>query len=776
MEDLTGRQFGPYQIVEPLGEGGMAAVYKAYQPSMDRHVALKVLPRHFSDDPHFTARFQREAKLVAQLQHPHILPVFDYGQAQGYTYIVMPFVRGGTLSGLLEGRPSPLSHVRRAVSQVGEALSYAHSRGLVHRDVKPSNVLIDEEGNCLLTDFGLARMVEASVNLTITGAVVGTPAYMSPEQGLGQKVDSRTDIYSLGVILYQMATGRVPYQAETPIALILKHVQDPLPPARALNPSIPEGVERVILKALSKTPQDRFQTAAEMVRALQAAIPDTVTTSAADTTTGMELQRRRAQAQTKTGVRGPQAMSRIALRIAIGLLLVAVVTGIAAILARSQTHPSPTATQASAHSQTSLPGLAKPSSFTATALLPTLPTRTAAPLTVTPPLTISALLGAPAPILYLPFDGDATDQSGENHSTRATGTIEFLPGIHGLAAQFDGSGEAVEVSGISMSAMPISDEMTLEFWVNMRNWQNPYPESPPLESIASYGAYFTVGVWSGSWELEASVMTGSGRDQRVEVGGGHVRPGQWHHIALVYGGSQSRVRLFLDGELVQEQIASGQIPAVDELPLVVGTWFEQNQAFAGLVDELRLYNVALGDDLVRALARPSSQARTPTLTPAPTSDTTLVGQNLLDNASFEENPAAGVPWFADARNTDLFAEWTTRRARSGQHSLLLRATTPGQAGWPGWLSAPVPIGGGYTFAFSAWAHSPDGAYAWLDIAFLDANEEHLMGYSTGCVPVGASSQPSEWEDFLTVTFTRSEVPAATHVILGLLQCLTYTEG
>jgi serine/threonine-protein kinase len=151
MENLTGRQLGAYQIVAPLGEGGMAAVYKAYHPAMERYVALKVLPRHFADDPQFMARFQREAKLLAQLQHPHILPVFDYGQAEGYTYIVMPFVPSGTLTDSLKGQPLPLPRIRQVISQIGDALHYAHTRGLIHRDVKPSNVLIDESGNCLLS-------------------------------------------------------------------------------------------------------------------------------------------------------------------------------------------------------------------------------------------------------------------------------------------------------------------------------------------------------------------------------------------------------------------------------------------------------------------------------------------------------------------------------------------------------------------------------------------------------------------------------------------------
>ena len=145
---------------------------------------------------------------------------------------------------------------------------------MIHRDIKPSNILIDESGNCLLTDFGLARMVEDAVNLTSTGTIMGTPAYMSPEQGSGSKIDARSDIYSLGVVMFEMATGRVPYQAETPIAVVFKHVQDPLPPARSINPDLPEAVELVILKALAKNPEDRYQTAADMVRAIQVAIPE----------------------------------------------------------------------------------------------------------------------------------------------------------------------------------------------------------------------------------------------------------------------------------------------------------------------------------------------------------------------------------------------------------------------------------------------------------------------------------------------------------------------
>jgi serine/threonine-protein kinase len=186
----------------------------------------------------------------------------------------MPFIQSGTLTDQLKGSPISLPRIRQVITQVGEALAYAHARGLIHRDIKPSNILIDESGNCLLTDFGLARMVEDAVNLTSTGTIMGTPAYMSPEQGSGAKIDARSDIYSLGVVLFELATGRVPYKAETPIAVVFKHVQDPLPPARSINPDLPEAVELVILKSLAKNPEDRYQTAADMVRAIQAAIPE----------------------------------------------------------------------------------------------------------------------------------------------------------------------------------------------------------------------------------------------------------------------------------------------------------------------------------------------------------------------------------------------------------------------------------------------------------------------------------------------------------------------
>ena len=272
MSNLIGKTIGAYRILEQIGVGGMATVYKAYQPGVDRYAAIKVLPHYLTQDEQFVKRFQREAKATAQLEHPHILPIYDYGESDGVTYIAMRYVGAGTLKGHMARGPLPLDEISRLIGQIGDALDYAHRAGIIHRDIKPSNVLIDDRGNTYLTDFGLARMMEASDQLTGSGVGVGTPAYMSPEQGQGAKVDHRSDIYSLGVVLYEMVAGHVPYEAETPMAVMLKHITEPLPLPRRLDPRVPEDVQRVILKALAKDPADRYQTAGELAQALNQAV------------------------------------------------------------------------------------------------------------------------------------------------------------------------------------------------------------------------------------------------------------------------------------------------------------------------------------------------------------------------------------------------------------------------------------------------------------------------------------------------------------------------
>ncbi|HEV3142026.1 MAG TPA: protein kinase [Vicinamibacterales bacterium] len=275
MDDLTGRQFGPYTIIGPLGEGGMASVYKAHQPAVNRDVALKILGRHFMQDPEFITRFKHEAWVVAQFQHPHILPVFDFGESDGLTYLVMPFIKGGQLSDLMTGTPMRLEMVDRIIRQICDALDYAHSKGVIHRDIKPTNILVDERLNCLVSDFGIARMTEGTTKLTATGAVVGTPTYMSPEQAAGETVGPQSDLYSLGIMLYEMVAGRVPFKAETPFAIALKHLSAPMPPPATFNPRLGPAIEAVVLKAVARSPRDRYASGEEFANALSGAIRKT---------------------------------------------------------------------------------------------------------------------------------------------------------------------------------------------------------------------------------------------------------------------------------------------------------------------------------------------------------------------------------------------------------------------------------------------------------------------------------------------------------------------
>jgi hypothetical protein len=270
LQGLIGQTLGQYRIIEQIGAGGMAAVFKAYQPGLNREVALKVLPPYFAKKEDFVERFTREAQAIGNLHHPNILPVYDTGQDKGFSYIAMRYIPNArTLSDEMK---SPLSTERiiELIAQIGGALDQAHKAGIIHRDVKPSNVLLDGQW-ALLSDFGLAKMVEGSSELTGTGVGMGTPAYMSPEQGMGKKVDHRTDIYALGIMLYEMLTGVVPHRAETPIATVMKRLNEPLPMPRSLNPNIPEAVERVLLKALATDPADRFDSTGAMAVALKEA-------------------------------------------------------------------------------------------------------------------------------------------------------------------------------------------------------------------------------------------------------------------------------------------------------------------------------------------------------------------------------------------------------------------------------------------------------------------------------------------------------------------------
>jgi serine/threonine protein kinase len=273
MSYLIGQSLGRYHVLEQLGEGGMATVYKAYDTRLERDVAVKVI-RVDQFAPavleRILKRFEREAKALARLTHPNIVHVNDYGEEDGIPYLVMDYLPGGTLKQML-GRPMPWREAMKLLLPVAEALSYAHSQGIIHRDVKPSNILLTQSGQPMLTDFGIAKLLEneETQTLTGTGAGVGTPEYMAPEQIDGRSVDQRADIYSLGVVLYEMITGRKPFQADTPMAVLIMQARDPLPRPVQFVPGLPEIVEKVLLKVMAKQPDDRYQDMAAFGFALE---------------------------------------------------------------------------------------------------------------------------------------------------------------------------------------------------------------------------------------------------------------------------------------------------------------------------------------------------------------------------------------------------------------------------------------------------------------------------------------------------------------------------
>jgi serine/threonine protein kinase len=272
---LAGQTLGKYRILEPLGRGGMAQVYKAYHPKLDRYAAIKVLRSDLVEEAEFLARFRREARAVAALRHPNIVQVFDFDTQDDLYYMVMELLEGDTLKAHLNsfrtsGLHLPHGDLVRILRDVLAGLAYAHSEGVIHRDLKPANIMLTRRGQAVLTDFGIAQIV-GGTQYTVSGALMGTLNYMAPEQGLEGKCDARSDIYSLGIVFYEMLTGRVPFDADTPLAILLKHVNDPLPLPRTVDPSIPEPFERVALKALAKNPDDRYQSTAEMAAALDEA-------------------------------------------------------------------------------------------------------------------------------------------------------------------------------------------------------------------------------------------------------------------------------------------------------------------------------------------------------------------------------------------------------------------------------------------------------------------------------------------------------------------------
>lgn len=274
--DLMGKNLGKYHIIERLGQGGMADVYKAYQSGLARYVAIKIIHSHLADNEEFMERFESEAMAVASLRHPNIVQVFDFDREDERYYMVMEFIAGHTLETELknrkvEGQLFPLNEIVDIFNPLASAIDYAHSRGVIHRDLKPGNIMFTSRRRIVLTDFGIARITSIP-SYTMTSAVIGTPAYMAPEQAIGQGVDERSDIYSLGVILYELATGRIPFEGDNPLVIMMNLMNGAYSAPRTINPELPEAIEQVILRAMSKSPDDRYQGAGELAQALQAAV------------------------------------------------------------------------------------------------------------------------------------------------------------------------------------------------------------------------------------------------------------------------------------------------------------------------------------------------------------------------------------------------------------------------------------------------------------------------------------------------------------------------
>ena len=268
---MAPEKIGRYEIRAELGRGGMATVYHGYDPRFEREVAVKVLPSELlHSDPQFKLRFEREAKIIAQLEHPSIVPVYDVGDEGGQPYFVMRYMNGGSLSERIKAKVMSIEEAVRILGQIAPGLDEAHSKGIVHRDLKPSNILFDAKGTPYISDFGIAKLSQAQTSSVTGSAIIGTPAYMAPEQASGEAVDSRSDIYAFGIILFEMLTGRQPYEADTPMAIAIKHITDPVPHILDANPSLPPAVEEIIQTAMAKNRDDRFSSAVEMVEALRA--------------------------------------------------------------------------------------------------------------------------------------------------------------------------------------------------------------------------------------------------------------------------------------------------------------------------------------------------------------------------------------------------------------------------------------------------------------------------------------------------------------------------
>jgi len=408
---MAPEKIGRYEIKSELGRGGMATVYRGWDPLFEREVAVKVLPPELlHSDPQFKMRFEREAKIIASLEHPSIVPVYDVGDDTGQPYFVMRYMSGGSLSDRIKAKNLTVDDALKILGQLAPGLDEAHAKGIVHRDLKPSNILFDGKGTPYISDFGIAKLSQAQSGNMTGSAIIGTPAYMAPEQAQGTGVDGRTDIYAVGIILFEMLTGRQPYEADTPMAVAFKHITDPVPNIHETNPSLPDAVDTVIHRAMAKNKDDRFATATDMVDTLRSISSGQRVSVDMPTVKGVLPKGGAPIPAAKTAMASPKAVEMPAARplnvwlIIVPVLLLAVLGGggyfVFNMLNRPAATEAPTLTQAAVPTDTAE---SVPQATQTTESLPVIvdtPTATAVPATDTPSAPAVPVIGGADKIAF----------------------------------------------------------------------------------------------------------------------------------------------------------------------------------------------------------------------------------------------------------------------------------------------------------------------------------------------------------------------------------------
>ncbi len=494
------RTFGRYIIRAKLGQGGMGSVYHAYDPNFRREVALKLLDKRLLHDPKFRRRFEREAQAVAKIDHPGIVPIFDFGEDEGSLFLVMPLMEGGTLGKRLENGPLSLAEATDILRQIAPALDMTHQLNMVHRDLKPDNILFDAYGVPRIADFGIVKSAESSMTLT-AGGLVGTPAYMSPEQVSSKKsIDGRSDIYSLGIILFQMLTGQRPFDADAPLALALKHVMEQPPDILAVNPALPEGCRTIIQKALHKDPDQRYQTAAALLADLENV--ESLAASPADAGSGSQPVVLDLGIQAEPELR-PAPARRWPIFAALGVLVLLGGT-VFFLLNNAQNQPLPTATAAAL---VAVPDTATPTATT-TAVPPTatiVPTETAVPATLAPdtPPTAAPTAAPTATLAPVAVPLLADNIGSLSEVAQLVGSSETL---HRVAVSPDGTQLAAATSaGVALFQLPDFAPLgtLIEGEVRQIAW------SPDGRFLAGSTANQTIAVWNSADGSPVNQITGS---------------------------------------------------------------------------------------------------------------------------------------------------------------------------------------------------------------------------------------------------------------------------